>query len=66
MCICKIIYTLYLYILSFYTITLTYLPYTALPTYTGRCHATASGYVGPWTPTPTSFNNLYFVLLKSK
>lgn len=31
----------------------------------GRCHATASGYEGPWTPTPTSFNNLYFVLLKS-
>jgi cytochrome c peroxidase len=29
-----------------------------------RCHATASGYVGPWTPTPTTFNNLYFVLLK--
>jgi cytochrome c peroxidase len=28
------------------------------------CHATASGYIGPWTPTPTSFNNLYFVLLK--
>ena len=31
----------------------------------GRCHATASGYVGPWTPTPTTFNNLYFSLLKS-
>ena len=30
----------------------------------GRCHATASGYVGPWTPSPTTFNNLYFVLLK--
>lgn len=30
----------------------------------GRCHATASGYIGPWTPTPTVFNNLYFVLLK--
>lgn len=30
----------------------------------GRCHATASGYVGPWTPTPETFNNLYFVLLK--
>jgi len=30
----------------------------------GRCHATASGYVGPWTFTPTSFNNQYFVLLK--
>lgn len=31
----------------------------------GRCHATASGYVGPWTPTPTTFNNLYFSLLKT-
>ena len=30
----------------------------------GRCHITASGYFGPWTPTPTVFNNLYFVLLK--
>lgn len=29
----------------------------------GRCHATSSGYVGPWTPTPTVFNNLYFSLL---
>jgi len=29
----------------------------------GRCHTTASGYDGPWTPTPTSFNNLYFSLL---
>jgi cytochrome c peroxidase len=29
----------------------------------GRCHADASGYVGPWTPTPTTFNNLYFRLL---
>ena len=29
----------------------------------GRCHATASGFVGPWTPTPTTFNNLYFSLL---
>mmetsp|Transcript_1711 Transcript_1711/g.3535 ORF Transcript_1711/g.3535 Transcript_1711/m.3535 type:complete len:154 (-) Transcript_1711:66-527(-) len=29
----------------------------------GRCHASASGYDGPWTPTPTSFNNLYYVLL---
>jgi catalase (peroxidase I) len=28
------------------------------------CHTTASGYVGPWSPTPTTFNNLYFVLLK--
>lgn len=29
-----------------------------------RCHTTASGYVGPWSPSPTVFNNLYFVLLK--
>jgi cytochrome c peroxidase len=31
----------------------------------GRCHATASGYVGPWTFTPQIFNNQYFVLLKN-
>jgi cytochrome c peroxidase len=29
----------------------------------GRCHATSSGYVGPWSPTPTVFNNLYLNLL---
>ncbi|KAG1680819.1 hypothetical protein FOA52_008152 [Chlamydomonas sp. UWO 241] len=29
----------------------------------GRCHADASGYVGPWTPTPTIFSNLYYKLL---
>jgi len=29
----------------------------------GRCHATASGYVGPWSPSPTTFNNLYYTLL---
>jgi len=29
----------------------------------GRCHVDASGYVGPWTGTPTIFNNLYFKLL---
>lgn len=29
----------------------------------GRCHADASGFVGPWTPTPTTFSNLYFSLL---
>eukprot|EP00978_Attheya_sp_CCMP212_P034864 scaffold148694_cov60-Attheya_sp.AAC.2 len=29
----------------------------------GRCHTTASGYDGPWTPTPTTFNNAYFTLL---
>ena len=28
-------------------------------------HTTASGYDGPWTPTPTTFNNLYFSLLDS-
>jgi cytochrome c peroxidase len=26
-------------------------------------HTTASGYDGPWTPTPRSFDNLYFSLL---
>jgi cytochrome c peroxidase len=31
----------------------------------GRCHETASGYAGPWTPTPTTFNNAYFTLLTS-
>ena len=30
----------------------------------GRCHATASGYVGPWSFTPYKFDNQYFVLLK--
>ena len=29
----------------------------------GRCHTTASGYDGPWTPSPTTFNNAYFTLL---
>ena len=29
----------------------------------GRCHETASGFSGPWSPTPTTFNNLYFTLL---
>jgi len=29
----------------------------------GRCHTTASGYSGPWSPTPTTFNNAYFTLL---
>ena len=29
----------------------------------GRCHTTASGYDGPWTPLPTTFSNLYFTLL---
>ena len=31
----------------------------------GRCHTTASGYDGPWTPTPTTFNNSYFALLSN-
>ena len=30
----------------------------------GRCHATASGYVGPWSFTPYKFDNQYYVLLK--
>jgi cytochrome c peroxidase len=30
----------------------------------GRCHPTASGYVGPWSFTPTQFNNQYYILLK--
>lgn len=30
----------------------------------GRCHANASGFVGPWTFTPTMFNNAYFQLLQ--
>jgi len=29
----------------------------------GRCHTTASGYDGPWTFTPTTFNNAYYSLL---
>lgn len=29
----------------------------------GRCHEEWSGYVGPWTPTPTKFTNLYYKLL---
>jgi len=31
----------------------------------GRCHPEASGYSGPWTPTPTILNNGYFNLLLS-
>jgi len=31
----------------------------------GRCHTTASGYDGPWSPQPTTFNNLYFSLLNT-
>lgn len=29
----------------------------------GRCHADASGYVGPWTGTPTIWTNAYYTLL---
>ena len=29
----------------------------------GRCHPDASGYSGPWSPTPTLLNNAYFNLL---
>lgn len=29
----------------------------------GRCHITASGYVGPWTFTPLKFDNAYFSAL---
>ena len=29
----------------------------------GRCHPSASGYIGPWSPTPTTFNNAYYTLL---
>jgi len=31
----------------------------------GRCHPDASGYSGPWTPTPYILNNGYFNLLLS-
>jgi cytochrome c peroxidase len=31
----------------------------------GRCHPQASGYSGPWTPTPTILNNGYYNLLLS-
>ena len=29
----------------------------------GRCHPDASGYSGPWNPTPYLLNNNYFKLL---
>ena len=29
----------------------------------GRCHLDRSGYLGPWTYSPTRFSNQYFVLL---
>jgi cytochrome c peroxidase len=31
----------------------------------GWCHTTASGFDGPWSPTPTTFNNVYFTLLET-
>jgi len=31
----------------------------------GRCHTTASGFDGPWSPTPTTFNNSYYTLLSN-
>jgi len=31
----------------------------------GRCHQLASGYIGPWSPTPVQFDNKYFTLLKN-
>mmetsp|Transcript_6715 Transcript_6715/g.22054 ORF Transcript_6715/g.22054 Transcript_6715/m.22054 type:complete len:316 (+) Transcript_6715:21-968(+) len=31
----------------------------------GRCHPDASGYSGPWTPTPTVLTNGYYALLLS-
>ncbi|KAL6784691.1 hypothetical protein ACKKBF_B02810 [Auxenochlorella protothecoides x Auxenochlorella symbiontica] len=32
----------------------------------GRCHADRSGFVGPWTFSPTTFSNGYFTELKGK
>eukprot|EP01128_Nolandella_sp_AFSM9_P004712 TRINITY_DN2158_c0_g1_i1.p1 TRINITY_DN2158_c0_g1~~TRINITY_DN2158_c0_g1_i1.p1 ORF type:complete len:893 (+),score=146.37 TRINITY_DN2158_c0_g1_i1:31-2679(+) len=29
----------------------------------GECHADRSGYIGPWTKTPFTFNNEFFVVL---
>ena len=29
----------------------------------GRCHPDASGYSGPWSPSPTILNNAYYNLL---
>lgn len=29
----------------------------------GRCHPDRSGYSGPWTTSPITFSNQYFVLL---
>jgi cytochrome c peroxidase len=31
----------------------------------GRCHERASGYTGPWTRTPTTFTNAYYILLRT-
>eukprot|EP01130_Rhizamoeba_saxonica_P015367 TRINITY_DN6876_c0_g1_i1.p1 TRINITY_DN6876_c0_g1~~TRINITY_DN6876_c0_g1_i1.p1 ORF type:complete len:310 (-),score=58.78 TRINITY_DN6876_c0_g1_i1:168-1097(-) len=30
----------------------------------GKCHADRSGFDGPWTPSPESFSNQFFVILK--
>ncbi len=29
----------------------------------GRCHPDRSGYLGPWTASPITFSNQYYVLL---
>jgi len=31
----------------------------------GRCHTNVSSYTGPWSFTPTTFNNAYYTLLTS-
>ncbi|EOD08863.1 putative cytochrome-c peroxidase [Emiliania huxleyi CCMP1516] len=36
-----------------------------IPHALGRCHPDASGYSGPWTPTPTVLTNGYYALLLS-
>jgi cytochrome c peroxidase len=30
----------------------------------GRCHVQATGYLGSWTPTPTTFTNTYYTVLR--
>jgi len=32
----------------------------------GRCHSDRSGFIGPWTPSPTKFSNDYYVQLTMK
>jgi cytochrome c peroxidase len=32
----------------------------------GQCHDDRSGFLGPWTDTPTEFTNHYFTFLKDK